>query len=726
MVDVANSFPAGRPTAHGGVDVTVLVTTYLGHERLPVCLHSLASQTLDPARFEVLVVQNGPACPTPEVVAAFAAAHPALQVRVVEMARPGLGHARNVGLHAARGRHVTFVDDDDWVGPRYLEDLLGAAADGVVPVAHLGNVEFGADPDTAIPDYESYYGRRIASLEGRTVGLADVGPSPLIPALSVNAGKLAPLELARQVHYDECLRSGEDFVYWLALFALGPFRFRVLPRDPASTYFRTLRHGSLGRQQHGFDFSVLQRLDCIAAVNHVDRSRPAIARIAESMKTAQAEHVNRYLVRHPDEHGHVVAEARARGLYDLPWPVVNQGRAQDLAILYCFTPYLDTSGLVAARRLRERGVVTDVISQAMGDLRLRDPRSDLIAQEVVDQARVLPGAASFSNWSLIRDFVDGALATVEELEAEKGRPYRSVYSRAMAVASHFAAAALKIRQPGVRWEAEFSDPLRFNAQGEERANDMAEDGLQDLLRTALAEAGFPQPPGPAPLFEWAELVAYALADEILFTNEHQRDYMLGYCRDQRLAERARSISRVSPHPTLPPEYYRMARAEHDLTGPGVVDIGYFGVFYATRVLTEVTRALAGLPMADRRRVRLHVFTDRAEQVKHEVTRAGLADVVRVRPYLPYLEFLELTTRMDLLLVNDAATSGHHRLNPYLPSKVSDYLGSGTPVWALYEPGSVLSGIETAYRSPVGDVGAAGAVLRSLVRDHARSEDEPST
>jgi hypothetical protein len=605
-----------------------------------------------------------------------------------------------------------LVADDDWVGPAYLERLLAAAAPGVVPVAAIANAPEGSLPADAVADYDNWYSERLARFEGQTIPAAD-----LPGVLGVNAGKLLPLSQADGLRYDESLRSGEDLVFWLELFARLRFRLRLLRRDPAATYFRTVRAGSVSRQEPSFDFAVRQRFDCIAAARAVDRTPDQVATVARAMTNAQAEQMNDYLRRHPAEHPRVVDEARGRGLYDAPWPVINRGLAEHLAILYCFTPYLDTSGLVAARRLRERGLVTDVVSHALDDVRTLDPTSGVIAAEVLDSTKVLPGPANFTWWNSIRQFVERALGTVADLESAKGRPYRSVYSRAMAVNAHFAAAALKLRQPGLPWIAEISDPLLRNPLGQDRANDVGDDWLVHELRSALDSAGFPIPPDVVKLFAWAELVPYALADEIVFTNELQQEFMLSYCPGPGLVERVRAISRVSHHPTLPPAYYTMVEAEHELSGPDVVDIGYFGVFYASRGLTEVTEALQSLRLADRRHVRLHVFTDRHENLSHEVVRAGLADVIRVRPYLPYLEFLNLTTKLDVLLVNDAATATHHGINPYLPSKLSDYRGSGTPIWAIHEPGSMLARVETTYGSRLGDAEGARRTIEQMIRDH---------
>lgn len=96
-----------------------------------------------------------------------------------------------------------------------------------------------------------------------------------------------------------------------------------------------------------------------------------------------------------------------------------------------------------------------------------------------------------------------------------------------------------------------------------------------------------------------------------------------------------------------------------------------------------------------------------------MARRGLQDVVRAGPFVSFLDFLALCRRMDVLLVNDAMTSGMLPANPFLPSKWSDYKGSGTPVWGIVERGSILDGQDLTYRSLVGYPSAAVQVLAQI-------------
>jgi hypothetical protein len=456
-----------------------------------------------------------------------------------------------------------------------------------------------------------------------------------------------------------------------------------------------------------------ERLDVVRDLREGLVQSPGDPGFADRAVRDQAKRIREALVAEPERHGEVVAGVRARGIVDMPWSTVNCGRARDLAVLHNFVPFIDTSGLVAARRLREWGVVTDVVSQDLSHRARVDEAGMKIPAEVLDEARIIPGKRPDNRWSSVVGFVEDVLVEVADLQSTKGQ-YRSVYSRAMPPASHFAAAVLKLRSPELRWVAEFSDPLLRNAYGETRLGSVEDDWLMAELTAGLRRSGFGVP-NTDRLFGWAELIAYAFADEVIFTNEHQRDFMLGYCAATALAGRAHGIARVMHHPDPGPELYAMALPAYPLP-EGKVHIGFFGNFYPNRGLTEITGALDNLTLAERDRVQLHVFTSRPDALRVELLEHGLADVVRVGPMFGYLEYLNLLTRFDVLLINDYATSPHYVPNPYLPAKLADYRGSGTAIWALYEPGSILSAAQVDHATPLGDVAAATAVVRRLLKE----------
>jgi hypothetical protein len=299
--------------------------------------------------------------------------------------------------------------------------------------------------------------------------------------------------------------------------------------------------------------------------------------------------------------------------------------------------------------------------------------------------------------------------------------YTSVWSRAMWPASHALAALYVLRRPGTPWAAEFSDPLSRNVKGERRTGRIDDDPTAKELLAGLADAGVAVPEDVT-LFELCELLAYALATELHFTNPNQLEFMLSYCPPE-LQATVRAKARVMPQPTLPQQFYEMADVSDHPLSTERVNIGYFGAFYVNRGIGEVLDAIDALSASERDRLLLHVFTSDPEALVDSVAGRPAAGSLTIEGYRPYLAFLALAGRMDALLVNDAATSGSaHSVNPYLPSKYSDYRGAGTKVWGHVEPGSPLSHEDLDLVSRVGDVESVSNVLRSLLSaDHPASQ-----
>jgi GT2 family glycosyltransferase len=115
---------------------TLVITTCGGPgSRLHHTVADALAQTYP--RFEVVVVDNRPA--TSGVRAALDLAFPgATGLRYAAEPRPGLSHARNLGVAVARGDVVAFTDDDVEIDPDWLACLVaGFAHPGVACVTGL-------------------------------------------------------------------------------------------------------------------------------------------------------------------------------------------------------------------------------------------------------------------------------------------------------------------------------------------------------------------------------------------------------------------------------------------------------------------------------------------------------------------------------------------------------------------------------------------------------------
>lgn len=130
------------------IDLTVVIPTYNRRALLEGTIESLRRQTHPRDRYEIVIVSDGSTDGTDEQYAA------PLQSPVTRLLRQekegfGLAAARNLGVRAAQGRLVLFLDDDMIADPRLVATHIDTHARFDDSVAVCGRVEPADDvPDT--------------------------------------------------------------------------------------------------------------------------------------------------------------------------------------------------------------------------------------------------------------------------------------------------------------------------------------------------------------------------------------------------------------------------------------------------------------------------------------------------------------------------------------------------------------------------------------------------
>jgi glycosyltransferase involved in cell wall biosynthesis len=132
---------------------TIVITTHDREALATEAIESALSQSL--RDIEVIVVDDGSAPP-------FRLQQRDDRLRLIRLDQPsGVCAARNIGLKAALGEWITFLDDDDELLPSMLEVSLRAIAESNLPapVACLSGIEVTDGSDTV---KERRYATRLA------------------------------------------------------------------------------------------------------------------------------------------------------------------------------------------------------------------------------------------------------------------------------------------------------------------------------------------------------------------------------------------------------------------------------------------------------------------------------------------------------------------------------------------------------------------------------------
>lgn len=107
-------------------EVSVVIPVHNAADTLVEQLDSVLAAQADAPGGEILVVDNRSTDESAALATAWADTH-GVDLRVIDAAeRAGEPFARNVGLAAARGRHVLYCDADDRVAPTWITSMTDA------------------------------------------------------------------------------------------------------------------------------------------------------------------------------------------------------------------------------------------------------------------------------------------------------------------------------------------------------------------------------------------------------------------------------------------------------------------------------------------------------------------------------------------------------------------------------------------------------------------------
>lgn len=637
------------------ISISVCIPTYQDRGTIERAIESALLQEGRNLRIEVVVSVNGGNKEWENTLKEKYLSDP--RVVVVSTETSGASAGRNEALRHACGDFVCFLDDDDFFSSSFLRamaDCVHSKADLVCgPMTEHGteHIQYG------------YYNKSLARL--RQTGMKNASLTGIFSSVCAKLIRKSFLDSATP--FDETVSSGEDLLFWASNYSLLRQRIAFVPSSCGESYQREVTSNSVSRPsfEREFEFNtsnrlaVISRLEAVLFDSDLDKDG---RRFLLNLISAQTGFIERYY----DSSDKHTKEAIYQVVTNSSVRCLNKGRysmRQGIAFCHNFSPSNDPSAMVASKRLNQINVAErsnfnwHVICKNMSDIRAVDSDwENYFAQFAFSEKIVIQGKTSDSPRAQL-SFAIQAYLRAAFVDAEV------IYSRSMFPGSHIAAYLYKRRHPETVWYAEFSDPIAYTSSGTKRDK-----------KHSLSESYFDD------FYESCELLPYMFANHIVFTNDIQRDYMLDYCTDEAAANRAAERALVWHHPVIDGRYTKLVHSKWE-PASGKINIGFFGSFYARRNVKPL------LKLASSEKVALHLFVPNPDKVRI------CGSNVKVNKALPYFEFLNVASKMDFLFLNDMEPLDN--VTPWLPSKLSDYLATGTRIIACCNEGSPLSRYESA-------------------------------
>src|ERR1700722_2374074 len=141
------------------IKLSVIIPTFNRRHVLERTLPALLAQDLPAEDYEILIVMDGSNDGTVELLRGW---KPKFAFRALEAPHRGPGAARNVGIRAATGELVLFLDDDLIAGPDLLRQHCASHSGSDFDIIH-GPIYVAAESSQTIirhvveRRYESYY-----------------------------------------------------------------------------------------------------------------------------------------------------------------------------------------------------------------------------------------------------------------------------------------------------------------------------------------------------------------------------------------------------------------------------------------------------------------------------------------------------------------------------------------------------------------------------------------
>lgn len=99
--------------------VSVIIPCYNNAKLIRKCVKSVLAQTYH--QFEILIIDDGS---EDNISAELVDIEDSRLKKIIRIQHSGVSAARNVGIIAANGEYIIFVDGDDWIEPNHIEILL--------------------------------------------------------------------------------------------------------------------------------------------------------------------------------------------------------------------------------------------------------------------------------------------------------------------------------------------------------------------------------------------------------------------------------------------------------------------------------------------------------------------------------------------------------------------------------------------------------------------------
>ena len=344
-----------------------------------------------------------------------------------------------------------------------------------------------------------------------------------------------------------------------------------------------------------------------------------------------------------------------------------------------FFPYNDTVTLLTYKRLRDLDLDIDVFC-------FKGKEDPSLIKELKNDPKYRKFNIKYTtdlDWAIPRNYPLRLPASLllmnkyvsDALKEFEKKNYRYLYSSIVPGISHIAANKIKQKHPEVEWIASFSDPFKGSPYKKADLSD----------RSFIYKIAYNV--GAYSLYnDRYEEVAIKNADKLIFICEEQRDFTLNQYDNY---EQLKKKSIIYPLTYIPDWQMYKELLNTKRVSNKVKQAVHLGRLYGLRRIDSFLEALKELNeeidhLEDK--IVFHQYSEiQAPDVK-KIKEYGLEKVFVLHDKVSYKESVEKMKEADILVLFDTLMP-QEKVQPYLPSKIVEYLMLKKPILGICDKNS---------------------------------------
>lgn len=240
--------------------VSIIIPTYKPQDYIWECLDSIRNQTFSKDDFEVILVLNG--CKEPyysQIQEYIDKNFVGYNVNFIQTDQGGVSNARNIALDVAKGEYITFIDDDDYISPKFLELLYETASPEIISLCYPYVFNDGEPEKQLLCPLTTVYNEFSTKKQNRLA-------SKVRKYFSGPWMKLVPMNFIQDRRFDPRFKIGEDSLF---MFLISDKIDAVTFASSDAIYYRRFRNGSAIMQRRKIRERISNNLNLMIAYSNI-------------------------------------------------------------------------------------------------------------------------------------------------------------------------------------------------------------------------------------------------------------------------------------------------------------------------------------------------------------------------------------------------------------------------------------------------------------------------